>query len=171
LFSLFNLKAITQEHAVQSVMLRSVIVTHKLHDSIYFYRDILGQKIIERRVLDTTRSQTFIATSSDAVITHIILEGSGEFPGDPIIGGRMSLIGVDDPNSEFNESSAHPARHGDVIFSHRVSNLDEIYQRIQAKELEVLYPPRISSTGRSRTMMVYDPNGKIIELYELFNTQ
>lgn len=164
-------QAADHEDRVQSLMLRGVIVTHDLDASLHFYRDILGQEVVEERQLDAQRSQTYLDVSATAKVVHIIFRGSAEYPGGPVTGGRMSLIGIDDPLRSPAKVARHPARHGDVIFPHRVANLDEIYRRIKTAKLQVLYPPRVSSTGRSRTMMVYDPNGKIVELFELFNTQ
>ncbi len=156
---------------VQSLMLRGVIVTHNAQASLEFYRDVLGQEVVEEHELDAERSQAYLAVSPEAKVVHFIFKGSAEYPGGPITGGRMSLITVDDPTRSPEPVQNRRGDHGDVIFPHRVENLDEIYRRIQAAKLEVLYPPRVSSTGRSRTMMVYDPNGKIIELFELFTIQ
>ena len=160
-----------QAYGVQSLMLRGVIVSYRPEASLMFYRDILGQEVVEEHVLDTERSKTYLDVSSDAKIVHLIFRGSAEYPGGPITGGRMSLITIEDPARPYTPAKNRRGQHGDVIFPHRVANLDEIYRRIQAAELEVLYSPRVSSTGRSRTMMVYDPNGKIIELFELFSVK
>lgn len=170
-FDINNPPEITEHPDVQSVLLRGVVVTHKLEESIKFYRDIMGQKIVEWYNLDAKRSQKWLDVSEEATIVHIIFKGSGEYPGGPIEGGRMSLIGIEDPKNPMEETDMHPGRHGDVIFPHRVSNIDEIYRRIQDANIKVLYPPSLSSTGLSRSMMVYEPNGNIVEMFELFNTK
>lgn len=157
--------------AVQSLLLRGVIVTYDLDASLEFYRDFMGQTVIESRELDPVRSQSWLDVSDEAKVLHIIFAGSGEYPGGPVTGGRMSLIAIDDPNRERPPAANRKGRHGDVIFPHRVSNLDEIFRRMTEAGVEVLYPPTTSSTGRSRTTMVFDPNGKIVEMFELFNTQ
>lgn len=160
-----------EDEAVQSLMLRGVIVTYDLEASLQFYRDFMGQTVIESRELDPVRSQSWLDVSDEAKVVHVIFAGSGEYPGGPVTGGRMSLIAIDDPNREQPPAANHRGRHGDVIFPHRVSNLDEIFRRMTEAGVEVLYPPTTSSTGRSRTTMVFDPNGKIVEMFELFNTQ
>ena len=42
-----------QESKVQSMLLRSVTVTCKLEESIAFYRDILGQEVMEDGIQST----------------------------------------------------------------------------------------------------------------------
>lgn len=155
------------ETGVQSLMLRGVIVTHHGEASIRFYRDILGQTIVERRALSATSEGNYLDVSADARIEHLIFKGSAEYPGGPIQGGRMSLITIDDPKAAPPTVTNRRAAHGDVIFPHRVSGIDEIYRRIKDAGIEVIHPPKRSLTGRSRTMMVYDPTGQIIELFEL----
>ena len=156
---------------VQSLLLRSVIVTHDLEASVQFFRDILGQDIIEERALDAKRSQSWLDISDDADVTFMVFIGRGEYPGGPIQGGRIALIGIDDPQYDGPLPNLNRrGQHGSSVLPHRVGNLDEIYRRIQDAGLEVLYPPTTSSTGRSRTMMVYSPTGHIVELFELFDT-
>lgn len=169
--TLIAIPALGEDNAVQSLMLRGVIVTYDLDASLEFYRDFMGQTVIESRELDAARSQSWLDVSDEAKVVHIIFAGSGEYPGGPVTGGRMSLIAIDDPKRDQPPTVNRRGRHGDVIFPHRVSNLDEIFRRMSEAGVEVLYPPTTSSTGRSRTTMVFDPNGKIIEMFELFNTQ
>jgi catechol 2,3-dioxygenase-like lactoylglutathione lyase family enzyme len=164
--------AVAEDEAlVQSLLLRSVIVTHDLDASVQFYRDILGQEIIEERTLNAKRSQSFLDVSEGATVTFMVFAGRGEYPGGPIQGGRIALMGIDDPQAAPSAVAANRrGQHGDMILPHRVGNLDEIYSQIVDAELEVLYPPRTSSTGRSRTMMVFSPTGQIVELFELFDS-
>jgi hypothetical protein len=48
-----------------------------------------------------------------------------------------------------------------------VKGLDQIYAKLQAAGFEVLFAPRTSGTGLSRNMMAFDPNGNIVELFEM----
>ncbi len=71
---------------------------------------------------------------------------------------------------EYGKTRRRPPRRGsqgDTILPHRVKGLDQIYARLQAAGFEVLLAPRTSGTGLSRNMMVFDPNGNIVELFEL----
>ena len=73
--------------------------------------------------------------------------------------------------TERQEAPARPPNRrgsqGDTILPHRVKGLDQIYARLQAEGFEVLFAPRTSGTGLSRNMMVFDPNGNIVELFEM----
>ena len=165
--------AMAQEDPVQSVLLRAVVVTHDLEATLAFYRDIMGQTVLRRVELDPVRSADFLDVSPRGKVTFITLRGSGEYPGGPIAGGRIGLMAVDDPEADDDAAQSHPrtARQGDMILPHRVANLDEIYRRVVAAGIEIVHPPRLSSSKRSRAMMVYDPNGVIVEMFELFDSR
>jgi catechol 2,3-dioxygenase-like lactoylglutathione lyase family enzyme len=155
--------------AVQSILLRAVTVTYDVERSLLFYRDILGQEVVEDVPLQTERARVWLDCSPQAVVRHLILRGSGEYPGGPIAGGRISFISVKEPDGK-KPPPAHPNRRGsqgDTILPHRVKGLDQIYAKLQAAGFEVLFPPRTSGTGLSRNMMVFDPNGNIVELFEM----
>ncbi len=161
--------ASTGPSAVQSILLRAVTVTYDVERSLLFYRDILGQEVVEDVPLSTERSRAWLDVSPQAEVRHLILRGKGEYPGGPIAGGRISFISVKEPRDK-KPPPAHPNRRGsqgDMILPHRVKGLDQIYARLQAERFEVLFPPRTSGTGLSRNMMVFDPNGNIVELFEM----
>lgn len=158
-----------QAPRVQSLLLRAVTVTYDLERSLLFYRDILRQEVVEDVPLAAERARRWLDCSAQAEVRHLTLRGTGEYPGGPIAGGRISFISVREPDGKV-PPLAHPNRkgsHGDTILPHRVRGLDEIYAKLKAAGFEVLFPPQVSSTGLSRNMMVFDPNGHIVELFEL----
>ena len=159
----------TPAPAVQSLLLRAVTVTYDLERSLLFYRDILGQEVVEDVPLETERARAWLDCSPKAQVRHLILRGTGEYPGGSIAGGRISFISVKEPDGR-KPAPAHPNRRGsqgDTILPHRVKGLDQIYAKLQAAGFEVLFAPRTSGTGLSRNMMVFDPNGNIVELFEM----
>ncbi len=156
---------------VQSILLRAVTVTYDLDRCLLFYRDILGQELMELNRLDTTRSQRYLEIGPRAEVWFASLRGRGEYAGGAVTGGRIAFIGLKDPDASPEARApikGRKGRQGDAILPHRVSNLDEIMARLQRNGFEVLVPPTVSSTGLSRSAMVFDPNGKIVELFELF---
>jgi catechol 2,3-dioxygenase-like lactoylglutathione lyase family enzyme len=160
------------EERVQSLLLRAVSVTYDLERSLLFYRDILEQELVEDNALDAERSSSWLDVSRDAKIRFVVLRGSGEYPGGPIAGGRIAFIAIVDPQRPLARY-ARPNRrgvHGDTILPHRVQGLDVIHQKLKAAGFEILFGPRVSPTGRSRNMMVFDPNGHIVELFELITS-
>ena len=54
-----------------------------------------------------------------------------------------------------------------MILPHWVSNIDEIAKRAKAAGHEVLFDVKASGTGKSRNMMLFDPNGNIVEIFQI----
>lgn len=153
---------------VQSILLRAVTVTYDLDRSLLFYRDILGQEVVEDTLLSTECSRAWLDVSAAAELRFVVLRGRAEYPGGPIAGGRIAFIGVREPDGRRPPSRANRrAIQGDVILPHRVRGIDAIHERLRREGFEILFAPRVSSTGLSRNMMVFDPNGHIVELFEL----
>jgi catechol 2,3-dioxygenase-like lactoylglutathione lyase family enzyme len=159
----------TQEKPTQSILLRAVSITYDLERSLVFYRDILGQDVLEDVPLSAERAASWLEVSPQAKIRFVVLRGKGEYPGGPIAGGRIAFIAIDDPEHPPGSVKKINRRgvHGDVILPHRVANLDGIVRRLKAEKFEFLFEPRVSPTGLSRNCMVFDPNGHIVELFEL----
>lgn len=158
-----------EEKPTQSILLRAVSVTYDLERSLLFYRDILGQDVVEDVPLTAERSASWLEVSPQAKIRFVVLRGKGEYPGGPITGGRIAFIAIDDPAHPRagNKTDNRRGVHGDMILPHRVANLDGIVRRLKEQKFEFLFEPRVSPTGLSRNCMVFDPNGHIVELFEL----
>jgi catechol 2,3-dioxygenase-like lactoylglutathione lyase family enzyme len=157
---------------VQSLLLRAVITTCKLGESIAFYRDILGQKVIQERDFTSDVIDRYTAVSEAGSVRLVVMEGRGEYPGGPIAGGRIAFMGIlDDPDGpgcrDMDKKKSRPGHHGDPVLPFRVGNIDEIHRRLVEKGYEVSFPPTRSPVGLSRNMIAFDPNGVLLELFEL----
>lgn len=162
--------ASAQEAKVQSLLLRSVTVTCKVEESIAFYRDILGQQVIEDETQDGARAAAFLDVLPTSKVRFVVMKGSAVYPGGEIIGGRVAFMGIDDPAAPACKDAKvvnHRGRQGDGIHPHRVANIDEIARRAKAAGVQILFGPRRSGSGLSRNMMMFDPNGRIVEVFEL----
>jgi catechol 2,3-dioxygenase-like lactoylglutathione lyase family enzyme len=157
------------EKPTQSILLRAVSVTYDIDRSLLFYRDILGQEVVEDAQLNPERAATWLDVSPKAKVRFVVLRGKAEYPGGPITGGRIAFIAIDDPAHPRSsvKTTNHRGVHGDMILPHRVANLDGIVRRLKESGFEFLFEPRVTPTGLSRNCMVYDPNGHIVELFEL----
>lgn len=157
------------EKPTQSILLRAVSVTYDIDRSLLFYRDILGQEVVEDAQLNPERAATWLDVSPQAKVRFVVLRGKAEYPGGPITGGRIAFIAIDDPAHPRSSAKTtnHRGVHGDMILPHRVANLDGIVRRLKEAGFEFLFEPRVTPTGLSRNCMVYDPNGHIVELFEL----
>lgn len=157
---------------VQALLLRAVITTCKLDESVAFYRDILGQRVIQERDFTAEVAAPYVAVSDTSTVRLVVMEGRGEYPGGPILGGRIAFMGVlDDPDSpacrDMDKTVNRSGHHGDPILPFRVANIDEIVRRAKAAGYEIGFEPRRSPVGLSRNMVMYDPNGTLLELFEV----
>ncbi|MDX2223333.1 MAG: VOC family protein [Rhodospirillaceae bacterium] len=156
---------------VQSILLRSVTVTCKLDDSIAFYRDVLGQEVIEDVRQNGAGAAKYLDVSPNAEVRFVVMKGSAVYPGGEIIGGRVAFMGINDPDGKACKDQDATANrkgvHGSHIHPHRVANIDEIARRAKAKGVEILFGPGPSGSRMSRSMMMFDPNGRIVEVFEI----
>ncbi|MBL8629630.1 MAG: VOC family protein [Rhodospirillaceae bacterium] len=160
-----------QAQDVQSVLLRSVTVTCKLEESIAFYRDILGQQVIEDQPQSAESAARFLNISPTAKVRFVVMKGSGVYPGGEIIGGRVAFMGIDEPKGPACKDAAKQTNQrgvqGSEIHPHRVSNIEEIARRAKEHGVEILVPLKVSGSRLSRNMMMFDPNGRIVEVFEV----
>jgi catechol 2,3-dioxygenase-like lactoylglutathione lyase family enzyme len=159
----------SEELDVQSLLLRSVAVTCKVEDSIAFYRDIMGQDIIEDMVFSGSGIQKHIEVADGGDVRFVIMGGSGKYPGGQVVGGNIAFMAILDPDDPAcaGEVVNHRGRQGSTILPHRVSDIEEIAKRAKAAGHEILFDVKASGTGLSRNMMLFDPNGNIVELFQI----
>ncbi len=164
-----TLPAQAEDHDHQSLLLRAVTVTCKIEESIAFYRDVMGQSIIEDVTFSGPGVQKYIDVQDGGDVRFVIMGGTGVYPGGMVVGGNVAFMAiVDDSDPACNEPiENHPGRQGSMILPHRVSDIDEIAKRAKAAGHEILFDVKASGTGLSRNMMLYDPNGNIVEVFEI----
>jgi|GEM_PF-766198 len=163
-----------QEQPVQALLLRSVTVTCKLDESIAFYRDILGQKVIQERDFTADVIKKYV-DADGGTVRLVVMEGRGEYAGGPIMGGRVAFMGViGNPkgpacrqmDKDIAAKKKRGGWHGETILPFRVGNIDEITRRLKAGGHTIAFEPQASPVGVSRNMIAYDPNGVLLELFE-----
>ncbi|MBL8645046.1 MAG: hypothetical protein JNK21_14015, partial [Rhodospirillaceae bacterium] len=120
---------------------------------------------------DTAGAARYLNVSPDAKVRFVVMKGSGVYPGGEIIGGRVAFMGIDDPKGpackDADKQKNQRGVHGSHIHPHRVANIDEIANRARAKGVEILFDPKLSGSRLSRNMMMFDPNGRIVEVFEI----
>ena len=158
-----------QEINHQSLLLRSVAVTCKIEESIAFYRDVMGQNVIEDETFTGSGIQKYIDVKDGGAVRFVIMGGSGKYPGGQVVGGNIAFMGVVDTEDPAcsGEVQNRRGRQGSTILPHRVSNIDEIAKRAKAAGHEILFDIKASGTGLSRNMMLFDPNGNIVEVFQI----
>ncbi len=161
--------AIAEDHNHQSLLLRAVTVTCKVEESIAFYRDVMGQDIIEDVTFEGSGIQRYIDVQDGGKVRFVIMGGSGVYPGGQVVGGNIAFMGIldaDDPSCG-DDLENRRGRQGSTILPHRVSDIEKIVSRAKAAGHEILFDVKPSGTGLSRNMMLYDPNGNIVEVFQI----
>jgi catechol 2,3-dioxygenase-like lactoylglutathione lyase family enzyme len=163
-------EGVLAESPVQSQMVRTMIVTCKVEETIRFYRDVLGQKVLsDDGGRPVTVAQDLIDMPATGTLRMVIFGGTGEYPAGPMIGSRIGMLGLLDPTTpackEMNKANKR-LPHGGVIMPMRVSNMPEILNRAKAMGIEVIKQGPSPSRLTWQTLL-YDPNGLILELFEL----
>ena len=169
----FTVVALSTSWAVeldhQSLLLRAVTVTCKVEDSITFYQDIMGQSIIEGVTFEGSGIQKYIDVQDGGKVRFVIMGGTGVYPGGQVVGGNTAFMGIvdsDDPSC-VDAVDNNRGKQGLMILPHRVSNIDEIAKRAKAAGHEILFDVKASGTGKSRNMMLFNPNGNIVEVFQI----
>jgi predicted enzyme related to lactoylglutathione lyase len=157
----------TADH--QSLLLRAVTVTCRIEESITFYRDVMGQSVIEDQTFSGPGVQRYIDVADGGDVRFVIMGGTGRYPGGQVVGGNiafMAIVDATDPACEGDPVNRR-GRQGSMILPHRVSDIDEIARRAKAGGHEILFDVKPSGTGLSRNMMLFDPNGNIVEVFQI----
>lgn len=160
---------------IQAQHVRTMIVSCKPEETIKFYRDVLGMDVLsDDGGKPAVASQYIIDIPLQGAKTRmVVFGGKGEYPAGPIIGSRIGMLGIDDQTYAAckNASAAnHRSLHGAVIMPIRVSNMPEILKRAKAMGIEVIKTGPSPSKLTNQTLL-YDPNGIVLELFELNVTE
>lgn len=142
--------------AIQRVTHVGVCVSD-LERSIHFYRNRLGFQYLSRIHIAGEASDTLLALKGvDAHVAYLERDGF-----------RLELLGFVSPRSEPLEP---PRRMNHLGFTHlslRVTDLDEMVERLRAEGVQVLDGTRIDIAARgSAAVMITDPDGLWIELVQ-----
>ncbi len=132
------------------------IVVNDLEASLYFYRDLLGLKIIKK-----------MEESGDYIDNCLRLDGV-----------RVTTLKMESLNGQMIELlkyRSHPEEQkvrkiNGIGISHiafNVDNLDKEYRRLKKAGVSFHAPPQMSPDGYAKVTFCMDPEGTYIELVEL----
>ena len=155
---------------IQSLLLRSTTVTCNLEESIAFYRDVLGQEVMLRARAPATNTYKWLGINRDTKVDFVTMRGSAVYPGGEIMGGRIGFLAIldpDDPACRQRPDAQSPGVWGTTFLPFRVANLDAIVANAKAKGVKVFHGPAPSGSRLSRNLFMKDPNGNLVEVFEL----
>jgi catechol 2,3-dioxygenase-like lactoylglutathione lyase family enzyme len=148
------------EEVVSSTYLRTAIFVQDRAATVKFFREVMGYE-------EAATSELAPAPENDPLGlppgTKRTLTGMKSKDG-----AGLSIMGVAHLDLK---PLARPAgtgnAFGDVMLVHQVTNIKEIERRARAGGHEVLRPALPSASGRSLQMILRDPNGVRLELFEM----
>lgn len=163
-------KALTEDSPIQAQMVRTMIITCKIDETVRFYRDVLGMRVMrDDGGAPVQVAPLIMAIPQDAIMRMAIFDGKGEYPAGRIMGSRIGMLGVtnpDDPACATADESNRRGLHGDIVIPIRVSNTGAILERAKAMGIEILKSGP-SPSRRTIQTLLFDPNGIVLELFEL----
>ena len=93
-----NASGVVSDAPVQGQIVRTMIVTCKFDETLRFYRDVLGQVVAsDDGGKPVTTGQKIIDMPSDGRLRMVIFHGTGEYQGGPMIGSRIGVLALTDP--------------------------------------------------------------------------
>jgi catechol 2,3-dioxygenase-like lactoylglutathione lyase family enzyme len=158
-----------QAQDIRSGLRTAALIVRDMDESLAFYRDVLGYRIIvEKRVTDATSIETVGLEGHDG-FRLIYLKPNAEFPSHPFAASDISLVqpfGGTPTKKPADVCDGKTTRIGQIVMSQQVQSLGAIAAKIKAGGYCVVSGLRPSATGQSRTLAVLDPNGIRVEMFE-----
>lgn len=157
------------DRPVQSQMVRTMVMTCRLEETIRFWRDVMGQRVIADERAPPSMVPFIWNGPPDTKIRMVVMSGSGEYPAGNIMGSRIGFLGIENQDSPGCRTPVNVGKgeQGTIIMPTRVDNIAEIERRARAMGMRIVKPLGPSPTRLTRQMIVADPNGVLLELFEL----
>ena len=140
------------------------ITVSDMEQSIAFYRDVLGLKLVDRMVMEgDSTDRLFGEENMRAELAY--LNG-----GDGMHCPPVELICFTENPAEAYTMNLHATCISEICF--QVNSLDEEYRRLKRLGVTFLSKPQNFELGGNRSKAVYfrDPDGNILELMEIYES-
>ena len=132
------------------------IVCKDIKKSVFFYKDILGMKIVQDFWDNSNYINKIIGLKNENVHMIKLKMMSGEI---------LELISFPKNKTKIIKLPFNTS--GLVHFAIEVSNLDKVYKKLRSKNVKFLSKPIISSEKFAKVCFCLDPNNVRIELVEI----
>lgn len=142
------------------------IVVADMDRSIAFYEDILGYKLLGRRIVEEEKSLQVLGASGEAKVEYAALVPEGWKRENPNASGIGLVYIPDAQGAHYDSNAERRSRVGELILAHRVSHIEDIHAKVVARNIPIVAPLSKSGSGRSTSMSILDPDGVRIEMYE-----
>ena len=134
------------------------VVVTDIEQSLQFYRDILGFKILKKADESGTSIDNFLNIQNTNVTTVKMIDPNNNI---------LELLYF---NSHPELSDTNKFRRlteiGCSHFALTVNDLDTLYSTLKEQGIEFNYPPQVSDDGSVKVAFCRDPDGTFIEMVE-----
>ena len=133
------------------------IVVKDMGKALYFYRDLLGLKVVNKMVEAGSYIDKILGLKDIRVATIKLAADDGNL---------VELLCFNSNKKEFNLKKAI-CRIGISHIAFTVKNLEEECKRLTNKGVKFNAPPQCSPNGYAKVAFCKDPDGNFIELVEV----
>lgn len=136
----------------------SGIVVHNLQDSLHFYEELLGLKIIKQMDECGSYIDNALGLHAAKVTTVKLSVPNGEM---------IELLKYQSHKSEQTERKIYDIGLTHIAFT--VNNLDDVYNKLKNHNIAFLSPPQCSPDGYAKLAFCKAPEGTFVELVEVLS--
>lgn len=132
------------------------IIAIDMKESLYFYRDVLGLKVIQdyKDDSDYINEITGIKNASVHMIKLKAMDGT-----------IIEILSYENHPTKLIDQAIYNV--GACHIALQVKNADEAYQRLRKEKVDIISKPILSSEKIARVFFCFDPNRVRIELVEM----
>jgi len=135
------------------------IIVNNMKESLYFYKDILGLKVIQD-FCDDSDYINKITGITNADVHMIKLKAED--------GTVVEILEYKNHPTELLNQPIYNAGASHIAF--QVKNADETYNILKVMDVKIISEPVLSSEGIAKVFFCLDPNNVRIELVEMLDT-
>ena len=135
------------------------IVTNNLNKSLYFYKNLLGFKVVHDRRECSSYAEKLLGIKKVDLRTIKLSDSKGAL---------LELVYYKNPKAKKNTNR----RINNVGCSHFAVTVDDVseeYRKLKRKGVYSISPPQESPNGCAKVVFCKDPNGVFVELVEVLN--
>jgi catechol 2,3-dioxygenase-like lactoylglutathione lyase family enzyme len=133
------------------------LVVNDIHQSIEFYENVFGFKLLKRMVESSEYIEKLTGVSS-AIIEWAKLTDNGS--------GVIELLEYKKTQKKNSDIIYNADMHGCSHIAITVESIDQVYHALIDRGLFCNSKPLVSSDGNVKVMYAHDPDGIILEIVE-----
>jgi len=143
------------------------IIVSNLEKSLYFYRDILGWKILFQDTLSVTNASELLGVPEVEGRTVILQKDIG------IVNGMIEILEISKPKRGMPKTEGGFNTVGLGFLSFVVNNIDQTYNYLIDKGVTFINSPKQLDFDKYsiKSCVFFDPDGVRIEIIEFLETK